>query len=197
MSIDAPINVLSSNPSLSAHLHRPFSRKRSEEFPFIVWGSGGWTRVRVVCAGSSRSGRGLVAVGSLIPCRGDWWWACRVCGSVPWGLLVGVSRVWRCAVRICWGGCCVGGAVSFGLVGWASCRWRCVIGIGGQGVVWVALCHWDWWGGRRVAGAVPFAVSCGLEVGLVGSSGASTRSSQGTTGGGTDPGSGGPKRLIF
>ena len=29
------------------------------------------------------------------------------------------------------------------LAGRASCGWRCAIGIGGEGVVWVALCCWD------------------------------------------------------
>ena len=31
---------------------------RSDGFPFIVWGSGGWTLVRVVLLGSSREGLG-------------------------------------------------------------------------------------------------------------------------------------------
>ena len=34
---------------------------RSEGFPFIVWGSGGWTLVRVVLLVSSRCRRGRVA----------------------------------------------------------------------------------------------------------------------------------------
>ena len=82
--------------------------------------------------------------------------------SVPWGLVVDVSRLWRCAVVIagegvvwvelchwdCWVGRRVGTAVSLGLliggrcVG-GACGWRRVIGIAGQGVVWVALCYWD------------------------------------------------------
>ena len=33
------------------------------------------------------------------------------------------------------------GAVSLALLIRASSGWRCVIGIGGQGVVWVALCR--------------------------------------------------------
>ena len=33
----------------------------------------------------------------------DCWWACRVGGAAPCGLLVGVSRGWRCAVRIAGG----------------------------------------------------------------------------------------------
>ena len=48
----------------------------------------------------------------------------------------------------------MGDAVSLGLVTRGSCGWRCVIGIAGQGVVWMALCHWDCWAGRRVGGAV-------------------------------------------
>ena len=28
----------------------------------------------------------------------------------------------------------------------------------GEGVVWVALCHWDWWGQRRVGSGVPLGV---------------------------------------
>ena len=42
-------------------LLRFFSRKRSEGFPFIVWGSGGWTLVRVVLLVSSRARRCRVA----------------------------------------------------------------------------------------------------------------------------------------
>ena len=89
----------------------PFPRMRSEGFPFIVWGSGGWTRVRVVCAGSSRCTLGVRSGGSLIPCRGDWRRKCRVCG-----------------------------AVSLGLLTRASSGLRRVIGIGREGVVWVAPC---------------------------------------------------------
>ena len=37
-----------------------FSRMRSEGFPFIVWGSGGWTLVRIVLLGASRVRRGRV-----------------------------------------------------------------------------------------------------------------------------------------
>ena len=60
---------------------------------------------------------------------------CLVCGfhrplggAVPCGLLVCASR---------------GGAVPCGLLVCASRGWRRVIGIGDQGVVWVAPCHWD------------------------------------------------------
>ena len=51
--------------------------------------------------------------------------------------------------------------------------WRCAMGIGGQGVAWVAQCHWDWWasaawvvlchwdwrGKRLVDGAVPLGLA--------------------------------------
>ena len=45
-----------------------FSRMRSEGFPFIVWGSGGWTLVRLEWLVASSSGRRRVVVESLIPC---------------------------------------------------------------------------------------------------------------------------------
>ena len=45
-----------------------FSRMRSEGFPFIVWGSGGWTLVRLELLVASASGRRRVVVASLIPC---------------------------------------------------------------------------------------------------------------------------------
>ena len=41
---------------------------RSEGFPFIVWGSGGWTLVRLEWLVASSSGRRRVVVASLIPC---------------------------------------------------------------------------------------------------------------------------------
>ena len=61
----------------------------------------------------------------------------------------------------------MGGSVAWGLVEGAfcgvarfHCDWRverpvasCAVGIGTEGVVWVALCRDDWWGGRRVGGA--------------------------------------------
>ena len=89
---------------------------RSEGFPFIVWGSGGWTRVRFVCCvpapssrvgarrrASSRVGSGCVV--NSVP-LGTAFRACRVClvcGAVPWGLLLGLSRVRRCAMGIAGG----------------------------------------------------------------------------------------------
>ena len=45
-----------------------FSRMRSEGFPFIVWGSGGWTLVRLQLLVASPSHRRRVAVAPLIPC---------------------------------------------------------------------------------------------------------------------------------
>ena len=89
-----------------------YSRMRSEKFPFIVWGFGAWTCVRVVCAGSSPCPLRLVAGGSLIPCRGGCWWACRVCGAVPWGLVTRASSGRRRVFGIAGQGV-VGGAVSF------------------------------------------------------------------------------------
>ena len=32
---------------------------------------------------------------------------------------------------------------------------RCAVGIGGESLVWVALCRWDCWGEPRLGGAVP------------------------------------------
>ena len=71
-------------------------------------------------------------------------WACRVGGAVQWGLLLGVSRGWRCAMGIAAGrvagaalshswACRVGGAVSWGLLTRTSSGWRCVFGIADQG----------------------------------------------------------------
>ena len=44
--------------------------------------------------------------------------------------------------------------MSLQLLGRALSGWRRVFGIAGQGVVWMALCHWDSWAGRRLGGAV-------------------------------------------
>ena len=82
---------------------------------------------------------------------------CRVGGAVPWGLLVCVSRGWRCAMRIAgvrvacvalrhvdwWWACRVVGAVPRGLLTEPLSGWRRVFGIADQGVVWVAPCLWD------------------------------------------------------
>ena len=99
---------------------------RSEVFPFIVWGSGGWTRVRFVCcvpAPSSRVVAGCavnsVPLGSASRVRR----VCGVGGAVPWGLLLGVSRVRRRA----------------GLLVGVSRGWRRVLGIADQGLVAVLV----------------------------------------------------------
>ena len=62
-------SVLSRRPAKFVQLF--LSRMRSEGFPFIVWGSGRWTRVRVVCCLSARSRRRVVV------------------NSLPWGLASG------------------------------------------------------------------------------------------------------------
>ena len=43
----------------------------------------------------------------------------------------------------------MGSAVPLGLAG------RCAVVIRGEGVMWVALCRWDWRGERPVGSAVP------------------------------------------
>ena len=87
-------------------------------------------------------------------CHEDCWWACRVGAAVPLGLLVGVSRVWRCAMGIaggsvawvalrhgdCWRACRVDGAVPLGLLVGVSRGWRRVLRIADKAVVWVAPC---------------------------------------------------------
>ena len=54
-------------------------------------------------------------------------------------MLAGVWCGWRCVIMI-------GGERG-------DWWWRCAV-IGGEGVVWVALCRGDWWGRRGVGGAV-------------------------------------------
>ena len=106
---------------------------------------------------------------------------------MPWGLLLGVSHGWRCAMGIaagrvagaalchgdCWWACRVqqGGAMSLGLVTRASSGWRLVFrrvagwrpvfGIADQGLVWVAPCLWA----CRVGGAVPWGLLVGVSRG--------------------------------
>ena len=147
---------------LSHACHNHFSRMRSEGFPFIVWGSGGWTRVRFVCcvpAWSSRVVAGVVAGASLIPCRGDLrlgrvacvacvalchgdcCWAGRVGAAVPWGLASRACRVCGVTGAVVWGlllGVGIAGAVPWGLLLGRSCGRRCAVGIGVSGVsrVW-------------------------------------------------------------
>ena len=73
-------------------------------FDFAAWPAG-WRCLMGIAAGR-------VAGAAL--CHGDCYWACRVGGAVPWGLL---TR--------------------------ASSGWRRVFGIADQGLVWVAPCLWD------------------------------------------------------
>ena len=113
----------------------PYSRMRSEGFPFIVWGSGGWTRVRFVCcvparsrrvASRSRRGASLIpchadlrlgrvaCVACVALCHGDCCRAGRVGGAVPWGSAsrarrVGAAVPWRLLlVRVAWVPPCLG-----------------------------------------------------------------------------------------
>ena len=62
---------------------------RSEGFPFMVWGSGGWTpcSLRLLCARAIVASRVASRRGaSLIPCYAD--------------LRLGAARGWRCAMGI-------------------------------------------------------------------------------------------------
>ena len=65
--------ILDVHPRLSC-----FSRMRREGFPFIVWGSGGWTLVHLEWLVASSSGRRRVVVGSASRRR-------RVVNSVSMG----------------------------------------------------------------------------------------------------------------
>ena len=152
---------------------------RSEGFPFIVWGSGGWTCVRFVCCVPARSSRvASRCVVNSVPC-GSASRARRVRGvggAVPWGLLLGRSRGWRCAMRIavgrvawvalchddCYWACRVGGAVPWGLLLGVSRRWRCAMGIAAGRVAWVALCHGDCCWACCVGGAVTWGLLLGV-----------------------------------
>ena len=102
-----------------------------------------------LCRGDLRLGR-VACVACVALCHGDCCWAgrvggavpwgsasracrvCGVCGAVPWGLLLGRSFGWRCAVGIC-----VSGVSRVWRV------WRCAMGIAAGQVVWVALCRGD------------------------------------------------------
>ena len=83
---------------------------RSEGFPFIAWGSGGWTRVRVVRAVGSRARRGRVVnsvaigggrVACVALCRGDCWAGRRMGGARSLGLHVVSCHVMSCLVTSC------------------------------------------------------------------------------------------------
>ena len=109
-----------------------------------------------LCRGDLRLGR-VACVACVALCHGDCCGAGRVGAAVPCGLLVGVSRGWRCAMGIaggrvawaaachgdcCWA-CCVGAAVPWGLLLGVSRGWRCAMGIAAGRVVWVAPCLED------------------------------------------------------
>ena len=121
----------------------------SDGFLFLSGGSGGGTvfvsvlemvpRTPASDRARSRCARCAVPVG--LACVGTVWWQCHL--AVPWGLLVGVSRVWRCGVWI------AGGGVVWG----ALCR--CVLR-GGRAMG--SACRWDWRGGRGVGSVVPLGV---------------------------------------
>ena len=76
--------------------------------------------------------------------------ACGVCGAVPWGLLLGVSRGCWCAM---------------GIAGGRSRGWRCAKRIAGGRVACVALCHGDCYWACRVGGAVPWGLLLGVSRG--------------------------------
>ena len=132
----------------------------------VSWNAAAGCVGRVACAALCRGtqwqavtmGVGRVArVACAALCYGDCCWARRVGAAVPWGLLLGVSRWCRCAMRIaggrvawvalchgdCWAARPLGGAVSWGLLSRTWSGWRRVIRIGEQGVVWVAPCPGD------------------------------------------------------
>ena len=158
---------------------------RSEGFPFIVWGSGGWTRVRFVCCVPARCplGRvvnsvpwgfasracrvcGVACVVCVALCHGDCCWAGRVGAAVPWGLASRACRV-----------CGVSGAVPW--VG-VSRGWRWAMGIPGGRVACVALCHGDCYWACRVGGAVLWGLLLGVSRGCrVGGAMLLTRASSG------------------
>ena len=50
-----------------------------------------------------------------------------------------------------WGGRRVGSAVPLGFSGRTSCGQQCAVGIGGEDVMWAALCPRDWQRGRLAA----------------------------------------------
>ena len=84
---------------------------RSEGFPFIVWGSGGWTVFASFAAARRVGGRRSASErgASLIPCHAD----------LRLGRVACVACVALCHGDCCWAGR-VGGAVSLGLVSRAA-----------------------------------------------------------------------------
>ena len=102
-----------------------------------------------LCRGDLRLGR-VARVACVALCPGDCCWAGRVGAAVPWGLLLGVSRRWRCAM---------------GLLLGVSRGWRCAMGIAAGRVAWVALCHGDCCWACRGCGAVPWGLLVGVSRG--------------------------------
>ena len=109
----------------------------------VSWNAAAGCVGRVACAALCRGtqwqavtmGVGRVArVACLALCHGDCCWARRMGAAVPWGLLLGVSRGCRCAMGI------AGGRVAWVVL----CHGDCWAGRADQGMVWAALCHWDW-----------------------------------------------------
>ena len=94
----------------------------------VSWNAAAGCVGRVACAALCRGTQWqavTISVGRVARaaraalCRGDCCWACRVGAAVPWGWLLGVSRGWRCAMkiaagRLAWVSLCrpLGGAVS-------------------------------------------------------------------------------------
>ena len=83
------------------------------------------------------------------PCHGDCWWARRVGGAVPWGLLAGPLSGWRRVL----------GIADQGVVWVAPCN--------DHGVVWVAPCLRDCWSRRRLGRRVFRIADQGLVAVLV------------------------------
>ena len=88
---------------------------------------------------------------------------CGVGGAVSWGLVVGVSRGWRCAMGI------AGGRVACVALCHGDCCWACRVGaavpwmgIATGRVAWVALCHGDCWWVCSAGGAVPWGLLLGV-----------------------------------
>ena len=52
----------------------------------------------------------------------------------------------------------MGGAVPL-FAGKASCGWRCAMGIGGEGVLWVALCRCDFAEERAMGSVAPLGLA--------------------------------------
>ena len=129
----------------------------------VLWNAAAGCVGHVACAALCRGTqwqavtmgvRRVARVACVALCHGDCCWACRVGAAVPWGLLVGVSRGWRCAMGIaggrvacvalchgdCYWACRVRDAVPWGLLLGVSRGWRCAMGIAAGRVAWVRRC---------------------------------------------------------